>query len=120
MVMTKLTGAEVEGLNAAVSVGVNVAVKECVPAAGVTFIVAVTEPVPMDAPPSKNSNVPGVPVGLTDAVSVTGVPAICGLAGEVARVVVVLVAKGAVMMKLAAVEVDGANAVVSVGVNTPV
>ena len=51
--------------------------------------------VPSEVGPSKNSKVPGVATGVTDAVSVTGVPETCGLAGEAPRVVVVAVTVGA-------------------------
>ena len=83
-------------------------------------MVAVAEPAPMDALPSKNSKAPGVLAGVTVAVRTTGVPASWGLAGEAARVVVVVAAAGALMVNGAAPEVDGANAAMSVGVNTAV
>ena len=51
--------------------------------------------VPRESAPSKNSKVPGVATGVTEAVSVTGVPETCGLAGEAVRVVVVAVTVGA-------------------------
>ena len=83
-------------------------------------MVAVAVPAPREVVASKNSKVPGVPAGFTVAVRTTGVPAIWGLAGEAAKVVVVVVAVGALMVNAVAPEVDGVNAAVSVGVNTAV
>ena len=48
--------------------------------------------VPSEVGPSKNSKVPGVAAGVTDAERTTGVPASWGLAGEAPSVVVVGVA----------------------------
>ena len=113
--MVTLPAAEVDGLNAAGLVGVNFAVYEWSPS--VVGVMVAVEPTPTEVEPSKNSNVPAVPAGITEAVSVTGAPSTWVLGGVRTKEVVVGRAAGAVMVKAAAAEVDGANATASVGMN---
>ena len=115
--MVTLAAAEVDGLNAAGLVGVNFAVYEWSPS--VVGVMVALEPTPTEVEPSKNSKVPAVPAGVTEAVSITGVPSTWVLGGVRTSAVLVVVAKGALMVKAVA-PVDELNAAVLVGVNTAV
>ena len=98
-VTVKLAETDVDALKAAGSVGVKVAAYEWAPTRGVKVLVAPpgTSGAPREVGPSKNSKVPDVLAGVTDALSVKGVPDTWGLAGERPSMVAV-VAAGAGML----------------------
>jgi hypothetical protein len=92
--ITSATGTDVDGLKAAVSVGVNTAVSWCGPAIKVDVdpeappLLTVTG-LPRVVAPSLNCTLPTAVAGVIVAVSVTGAPCTTGEAGDVANVMVV-------------------------------
>ena len=116
------TAVEVDGVNSAGFVGVNVAVRECVPTASVVTALAAIPPETATGPgiavaPSKNCTLPTALLGGTVEVRVTVEPDTAGLAGVAARAVVVTVAGTDVTVYETAAEVDPVKFAALVGMN---